>query len=67
MDTMTKVLNLVKPQDWAISLDFADAYMHIPIFPKKNDRSFCFVFKADVFSGKFFVLVQPRHPGASQR
>ena len=34
MDTMTKVLNLVKPQDWAISLDLADAYMHIPIFPK---------------------------------
>ena len=34
MDTMTKVLNLVKPKDWAISLDLSDAYLHIPIFPK---------------------------------
>ena len=31
MDTPTKVLNLVKPNDWAISLDLKDAYLHIPI------------------------------------
>lgn len=31
MDTLTKVLNLVKPNDWAISLDLKDAYLHIPI------------------------------------
>ena len=27
-----KVINLVKPNDWAIFLDLSDAYMHIPIF-----------------------------------
>jgi len=31
MDTLSKVLNLVKPQDWALSLDLKDAYFHIPI------------------------------------
>ncbi|VDI03539.1 Hypothetical predicted protein [Mytilus galloprovincialis] len=31
MDTLTKVLNLVKPQDWALSLDLKDAYLHIPV------------------------------------
>ena len=34
MDTSVKVLNLVKPKDWAISLDLSDAYLHIPIFVK---------------------------------
>ncbi|VDI65918.1 Hypothetical predicted protein [Mytilus galloprovincialis] len=34
MDTMTKVLNLVKKGDWACSLDLQDAYLHVPIFPK---------------------------------
>lgn len=34
MDTFVKVLNLVKPKDWAISLDLSDAYLHIPIFVK---------------------------------
>ena len=34
MDTMSKVLNLVKPKDWAISLDLTEAYLHIPLFPK---------------------------------
>lgn len=34
MDTLTKVLNLVKIGDWAISLDLSDAYLHIPIFQK---------------------------------
>ncbi|VDI09965.1 Hypothetical predicted protein [Mytilus galloprovincialis] len=32
MDTMPKVINLVKPNDWAISLDLSDAYFHVPIF-----------------------------------
>lgn len=34
METMTKVLNLVKQGDWSFSLDLSDAYLHIPIFPK---------------------------------
>ena len=32
MDTLSKVLNLVKTGDWAISLDLKDAYLHVPIF-----------------------------------
>lgn len=38
MDTLTKVLNLVKPQDWALSLDLKDAYLHIPVH--KTHRKF---------------------------
>ena len=34
MDTTSKVLNIVTPGDWAVSLDLSDAYLHIPIFPK---------------------------------
>jgi len=34
MDTITKVLNLVKQGDWAISLDLKDAYFHVHIFKK---------------------------------
>ena len=34
MDTLAKVLNLVIPGDWAVSIDLTDAYLHIPIFPK---------------------------------
>ena len=32
MDAMTKVINLVKPEDWAASLDLSDAYLQVPIF-----------------------------------
>ena len=32
MDTLSKVLNLVKKGDWAITVDLRDAYFHIPIF-----------------------------------
>ena len=38
MDTMQKVINLVKLKDWAISLDLSDAYFHLPIFP--NHRKY---------------------------
>ena len=34
MDTLHKVINMVKQKDWAIKLDLADAYLHIPIHPK---------------------------------
>ena len=34
MDTLNRVLNLVKPNDRAISIDLTDAYLHIPIFSK---------------------------------
>ncbi|VDI03229.1 Hypothetical predicted protein [Mytilus galloprovincialis] len=33
MDSLTKVLNIVKPGDCAITLDLSDAYLHVPIFP----------------------------------
>ena len=43
MDTLQKVINLAKPGDWAISIDLADAYLHIPIFPKHRQfLRFCF-------------------------
>ena len=42
MDTMQKVINLVKPKDWAISLDLSDAYLHVPIFQKHRQyMRFC--------------------------
>ena len=31
MDTMSKILNLVKKGDWAMTLDLKDAYLHVPI------------------------------------
>ena len=31
MDTLQKVINLVKKGDWAISIDLTDAYLHIPV------------------------------------
>ena len=34
MDTLSKVLNVVIPGDWAVSIDLTDAYLHVPIFPK---------------------------------
>lgn len=33
MDTLPKMINLVKLKDWAISIYLIDAYMHLPIFP----------------------------------
>ena len=42
MDSLSRVINLVKKGDWAISLDLKDAYMHIPIFPShKRFLRFC--------------------------
>ena len=32
MDTLSKVINLVRKGDWGISVDLQDAYFHIPIF-----------------------------------
>ena len=32
MDTLSKVLNLVKPGHWAISFDMSDAYLHVSFF-----------------------------------
>ena len=59
MDTMSKVINLVKPKDWAISLDLSDAYLHVPIF--QNHRKFmrfcihnqCYQWKAMCFGPTF--------------
>ena len=55
MDTLSKVLNLVKPKDWAISLDLSDAYLHVPIFLKHRKflrfcvNKKCYQFKALCF------------------
>ena len=38
MDTMSKVLNLVQKGDWGITLNFKDAYFHVPIH--KNHRKY---------------------------
>ena len=44
MDTLSKVINLVRPQDWAITIDLTDAYLHIPIFQKhRKFLRFCFL------------------------
>ena len=48
MDTLTKVLNLVKPKDWAISLDLTDAYLHIPIH-KSHRKYLRFSIQGQVF------------------
>jgi hypothetical protein len=34
MDTLNKVINIMKPKDWALSIDLSDAYLHVPLFPK---------------------------------
>ena len=55
MDTLSKVLNLVKPKDGAISLDLSDAYLHVPIFLKHRKflrfcvNKKCYQFKALCF------------------
>lgn len=36
MDTLIQVINLVNINDWAISLNLKDAYLHIPMHP--NNR-----------------------------
>ena len=42
-ETLQKVINLAKLGDWAISIDVAVAYLHIPIFPKHCQfLRFCF-------------------------
>ena len=48
MDTLTKVLNLVKPKDWAISLDLTDAYLHILIH-KSHQKYLRFSIQGQVF------------------
>ena len=52
MDTMSKVLNLVKPKDWAISLDLTEAYLHIPLFPKHRKYNLRFCIAGQCFQWK---------------
>ena len=43
MDTLSKVINLLRPKDWAITIDLSDAYLHIPIFHgHRKYLRFCF-------------------------
>ena len=51
MDTLSTVINLVKPEDWAISLDLKDAYMHVPIF-KKHRQYLRFCIKGQCYQWK---------------
>ena len=47
MDTLSKVLNLVKKGDWRISIDLKDAYFHILIHPAhRKYLRFCIQGKA---------------------
>lgn len=51
MDTLTKVLNLVKQGDWAITLDLKDAYFHVGIF-KKHRKFLRFCVQGQVYQFK---------------
>ena len=43
MDTLSEVINLLRPKDWAITIDLSDAYLHIPIFHgHRKYLRFCF-------------------------
>jgi len=43
MYNLSKVINFVRPKDWAITINLADAYLHISIFPKhRKFLRFCF-------------------------
>ena len=33
METLASILRTISPQDWAVSLDLRDAYLHVPIHP----------------------------------
>ena len=33
METLASILPTISPQDWAVSLDLRDAYLHVPIHP----------------------------------
>ena len=36
METLVSILPTISPQDWAISLDLKDAYLHVPIHPESR-------------------------------
>lgn len=59
MDTLNKVLNVVKPKHWAISIDLTDAFLHVPIFLKhwKILIKFFFWYKISVTNVEFFLAV----------
>lgn len=58
METLAKVINMVKPNDWAISLDLSDAYLHILFFPKHRKflrfcvKGICYQWKVLCFGPK---------------
>ena len=59
MDTLIKVINLVKPKDWAVSIDLKDAYFHVPIY--KHHRQylrFCIQGRAYQFRAMCFRPTQ---------
>lgn len=62
MDCLSKVKNLVQQGDWAISIDLADAYLHIPIHVKfRKYLRFCILGKAYQFVSMCFgPTVAPR-------
>lgn len=57
IDTLIKVLNLVNKNNWAISLDLKDAYLHIPMH--QNHRKYLrFQGKAYQFKAMCFGQTQ---------
>ena len=34
MDTLEDIRSLLRPGDWAVSIDLKDAYFHVPIHPE---------------------------------
>jgi len=51
MDTLTKVINMVRPKDWGFTIDLADAYLHIPLF-SKHRKYLRFLFQRPMLSVK---------------
>lgn len=66
MDTLNKVLNVVKLMDWAISINLTDAYLHIPIF-SKTPNIFKVLFTKSVLPMENAVLIQHRHQECSPK
>ena len=58
---MSKVLNLVTPQDWAITIDLSDAYFHIPIFPKHR-KYLRFCIQGQCYQWKVLCFGPPSAP-----
>ena len=50
METLNVILPNLRPQDWAVSLDLKDAYLHVPVHPQSRRLlGFKFLDKTNVY------------------